>query len=253
MNAPDPFADLIRALQGDSDEIEDAGVRIDSTRRGRTGAPEVIYGRGKAPDQIVAAARRLIEAEGRALVARIEGDVASFVAIELDRIGLDTSIDTTSRTLLARKPGSKPQIAGGRVGILTAGSSDRPQATEAAAVLAEMGCEIRISFDMGVAGLHRLVEPLRDMIAFDPDALVVAAGMDGVLPGVVSGLVSLPIVALPTSTGYGFGGDGVGALTTMLQACAPGISVVNIDNGIGAGIMAGLIANRAASQRSSDR
>ena len=104
--------------------------------------------------------------------------------------------------------------------------------------------------DVGVAGLHRLVSPLRNMIAFDPDALIVAAGMDGVLPGVISGLVPIPIVALPTSTGYGFGGEGLGAMTTMLQACAPGIAVVNIDNGVGAGVMAGLIANRAASQRS---
>jgi NCAIR mutase (PurE)-related protein len=88
------------------------------------------------------------------------------------------------------------------------------------------------------------------MMEFDPDALIVAAGMDGVLPGVISGLVALPIVGLPTSTGYGFGGEGLGAMTTMLQACAPGIAVVNIDNGIGAGVMAGLIANRAASQRS---
>jgi NCAIR mutase (PurE)-related protein len=95
-----------------------------------------------------------------------------------------------------------------------------------------------------------LVAPLRETISFDPDALIVAAGMDGVLPGVVSGLIPLPVVALPTSTGYGFGGEGLGALTTMLQACAPGIAVVNIDNGIGAGIMAGRIANRAAAQRS---
>ena len=184
-------------------------------------------------------------------MARIDGELAELVAIELHGIGLQTTIDPTSRTVLAFEPDSLPPVGGGRVGILTAGSSDRPQATEAAAVLAEMGCETRVSFDMGVAGLHRLVAPLRDMIAFDPDALVVAAGMDGILPSVVSGLVSLPVVALPTSTGYGFGGEGVGALTTMLQACAPGISVVNIDNGIGAGIMAGLIANRAASQRSS--
>jgi NCAIR mutase (PurE)-related protein len=121
---------------------------------------------------------------------------------------------------------------------------------EAAAVLHEMGCEMQSAQDVGVAGLHRLVTPLRTMVEFDPDALIVAAGMDGVLPGVISGLVAIPIVALPTSTGYGFGGAGLGAMTTMLQACAPGIAVVNIDNGIGAGIMAGLIANRAASQRS---
>lgn len=251
MTSPDPFEDLIRALEGETDIAESAGVRIDPSRRRRTGAPEVIYGRGKSREQIVTAVKRLIDAEGRALVARIEDTLSESVSIELSKEGLDVAADPVSSTLLARLPGSSLPTGGGRVCILTAGSSDRPQAREAAAVLAEMGCETRISFDMGVAGLHRLVAPLRATLEFDPDALIVAAGMDGILPGVVSGLIPLPIVALPTSTGYGFGGEGVGALTTMLQACAPGISVVNIDNGIGAGIMAGRIANRAASQRSS--
>jgi hypothetical protein len=161
------------------------------------------------------------------------------------------SYDDIGKMLIVSACGANLEANSGRVGIITAGSSDRSQAAEAVAVLHEMGCETLLVQDMGVAGLHRLVQPLRRVVAFDPDALVVAAGMDGVLPGVISGLVSIPIVALPTSTGYGFGGDGIGAMTTMMQACSPGIAVVNIDNGIGAGVMAGLIANRAASQRSS--
>ncbi|MEZ4532874.1 MAG: nickel pincer cofactor biosynthesis protein LarB [Thermomicrobiales bacterium] len=253
MTNPDPFVDLRRALLGEIESQEEAGVRIDRERHARTGAPEVIYGQGKSPDQIVVAARKLIESEGRVLVARVDGDAVAAITGELSSVGCEIAHDTLGRTLVAMRPGTLPVLTGGRVGILTAGSSDRPQALEAAAVLAEMGCSVSLRFDMGIAGLHRLVEPLRETLAHDPDALIVAAGMDGVLPGVVSGLVSLPVVALPTSTGYGFGGDGLGALTTMLQTCSPGLAVVNIDNGIGAGIMAGLIANRAASQRSAGR
>jgi len=250
MTSIDPFADLRQALLGEDAIVENSAVRIDRSRRARTGAPEVIYGQGKSVDQIVTAVRRMIDAEGRALVARVDPGQVSSVTADLAVANIDAVHDADGRTLTAATPGNIPQTIGGRVGILTAGASDRPQALEAAAVLAEMGCETLVLYDMGVAGLHRLVGPLHEVLQFDPDSLIVAAGMDGVLPGVVSGLVSLPIVALPTSTGYGFGGDGLGALTTMLQACSPGIAVVNIDNGIGAGVMAWLIANRAAAQRS---
>jgi len=248
---PDPFSDLISALNGEIDSTETLGVRIDTARRSRTGAPEVVYGKGKSAEQIATAIQRLIPRERRALAARIEPECATDVQLLLTEIDLQVAYDPVGRTLTASRGDSAPVSTGGRVGIITAGSSDRPQASEASAVLREMGCETLVMHDVGVAGLHRLVQPLRRVLAFDPDAVIVAAGMDGILPGVVSGLVALPIVALPTSTGYGFGGDGIGAMTTMMQACAPGIAVVNIDNGIGAGIMAGLIANRAASQRSS--
>lgn len=251
MNPPDPFADLVSALTGQDEATEDAGIRIDTARRRRTGAPEVVYGKGKNAEQIAVALRRLLDSESHALAARVESDQAAQVEALLASDAITVSYDQIGRTLSAARSSSSSEQTGGRVGIITAGSSDRSQAAEADAVLRQMGCDTLIFHDVGVAGLHRLVQPLRAMIAFDPDALIVAAGMDGVLPGVVSGLVSLPIVALPTSTGYGFGGEGIGAMTTMMQACAPGIAVVNIDNGIGAGIMAGLIANRAASQRSS--
>ena len=246
----DPFDDLIRALSTDDEIAEESGVRIDISRRRRTGAPEVVYGKGKSFDQIVTAIRRLIAIEGRALVARVDLNHVSSISDALTALQIESTYDPDSGTLVAFVSGTEPPTDGGRVGILTAGSSDRPQALEAYAVLTEMGCETCLRFDMGIAGLHRLVQPLREVLRFDPDVLIVAAGMDGVLPGVVSGLVPLPVVALPTSTGYGFGGEGTGALTTMLQTCSPGIAVVNIDNGIGAGVMAGLIANRAASQRS---
>jgi NCAIR mutase (PurE)-related protein len=110
-----------------------------------------------------------------------------------------------------------------------------------------MGCDVVTVADVGVAGLHRLVRPLERIAEFDPHAMIVAAGMDGALPSVVAGLVPYPVIGLPVSVGYGYGGDGTGALMSMLQSCAPGLAVVNIDNGIGAGSMAALIANRAVS------
>jgi NCAIR mutase (PurE)-related protein len=113
-----------------------------------------------------------------------------------------------------------------------------------------MGCEVYTGFDMGVAGLHRLFGPLRQMLdEYRVDVLIVAAGMDGALPSVVSGLADVPVVGLPTAVGYGLGGQGVAALYSMLQTCAPGMAVVNIGNGIGAGAMAGLIANRVAAAK----
>jgi NCAIR mutase (PurE)-related protein len=115
-----------------------------------------------------------------------------------------------------------------------------------------MGCTVHTAYDVGVAGLHRLFEPLSALLGeTEVDVLIVAAGMDGALPSVVSGLVDVPVIGLPTAVGYGLGGDGVAALYAMLQTCAPGMSVVNIDNGIGAGAVAGLIANRAAAARRS--
>ena len=251
MNRVDPFTDLELALTGAQSDLdqEELAVRIDRGRRHRTGAPEVVYCTGKSPDQVVSALQRLVVLEGRAVAARCTIDQAQAVAAEVDP-EFEHEWDAISQLLVVWLPGHQLECARGRVAIVTAGASDRCVAAEAAGILREMGCETMTVHDVGVAGLHRLVQPLRDVIAFDPDALIVAAGMDGVLPGVIAGLVPLPVIGLPTSTGYGFGGDGLGAMTTMLQACSPGIAVVNIDNGVGAAVTAGLIANRAADQRS---
>jgi pyridinium-3,5-biscarboxylic acid mononucleotide synthase len=144
------------------------------------------------------------------------------------------------------QPGYTPARTGGRVGVLSAGTSDVPVAEEAALMAEEMGCQVTRVYDVGVAGLHRLLEPLRALLSSEVDVMIVAAGMDGALPSVVAGLVPVPVIGLPTSVGYGLGGRGVAALLSMLQTCAPGLSVVNIDNGIGAGSTAALIANRVA-------
>lgn len=136
------------------------------------------------------------------------------------------------------------------MGILAAGTADVPYAEQASVIAEEMGCETSVVYDVGVAGLHRLVAPLRRLISDERvDVLIVAAGMDGALPSVVAGLVDVPVIGLPTSAGYGLAGRGVAAILAMLQTCAPGLSVVNIDNGIGAGASAARIANRVAAAR----
>jgi len=152
---------------------------------------------------------------------------------------------------IVRDPGHKaPSQTGGRVGVITAGTSDQPVAEEATLVLREMGCSVTTAYDVGVAGLHRLFDPLRRLLGeAQVDVIIVAAGMDGALPSVVSGLVDVPVIGLPTSVGYGLGGQGEAAILTMLQSCSPGISVVNIDNGVGAAAVAGLIAVRCARAR----
>jgi pyridinium-3,5-biscarboxylic acid mononucleotide synthase len=148
-----------------------------------------------------------------------------------------------------KQPNFQSPSSGGSVAVLTAGTSDIPAAEEAVVVAQEMGCRVFTAYDVGVAGLHRLEQPLRALRQTRADVVIVAAGMDGALPSVVSGLVDVPVIGLPTSVGYGLGGKGVAALLTMLQTCSPGLTVVNIDNGVGAGATAGLIANRVAAAR----
>jgi hypothetical protein len=129
--------------------------------------------------------------------------------------------------------------------VLAAGTADIPVAEEAAVAAEVMGCEVLKAYDVGIAGIHRLFEPLRKMIERGVSALVVVAGMEGALPSVTSSLVDVPVIGVPTSIGYGVGAEGIGALVTMLQTCSPKLAVVNIDNGFGAGIFAALIARQA--------
>ncbi|MCA9864689.1 MAG: nickel pincer cofactor biosynthesis protein LarB [Thermomicrobiales bacterium] len=247
-----PFADLRTALNGcpscrDAEAEAGDAVRVDPSRWRRTGIPEVVYAEHKPVLDVVSALRRLCGGQGRALASRVRPQDVAAIAGALDS-EFEIQEFPQAHCLIVAQPGAQRLQRGGRVGILSAGSSDVPVALEAALIAEEMGASVYRAWDVGVAGLHRLVEPLEAFAAAEVDVIIVAAGMDGALPSVVSGLVPVPVIGLPTSVGYGFGGGGVGAMTTMLQACAPGLSVVNIDNGIGAGATAALIANRAASR-----
>jgi len=223
-------------------------ANLDLQRAARTGIPEVVLAERKLPAQTVAIVQRLLRDLGRVLVSCVPPETLAALEQALSAEVIWTRYGE-GRTLALQLPGADMATSSGQVGVLTAGTGDIPIAEEAAALCREMGCAVHCAYDVGVAGLHRLFEPLRMLLAVPVDAIVVAAGMDGALPSVVAGLVDVPVIGLPTSVGYGFGGGGMGALTSMLQTCTPGLAVVNIDNGIGAGAMAGLIAVRAAAAR----
>ena len=242
----DPFADLLRALESAEGASSD-DIRVDGGRRRRTGAPEVVLAAGKTDEQIASAVERLLVHESRVVISRSAEDQLERIAALLPSHRLD--LTSMSGIAVVIRDDAPRRESGGRVACISAGSSDVAVAMEAVVVAREMGCAVETAWDVGVAGLHRLVEPLRQIAAWGTDALIVAAGMDGVLPSVAAGLVDIPVIGLPVGTGYGHGGGGEAALGTMLQSCAPGVVVVNINNGVGAGIAAGKIANRAAIAR----
>lgn len=207
-------------------------ANVDHHRTLRMGMPEVVFAEGKTAAQVAAIARRLA-ARGPLLVTRLSPDKASAVR----RAVRGATWDPVSRTL---RRGRMPVPARGPVGVCCAGTSDIPACEEAAATLDVMGVDVVRIYDVGVAGLHRLLSRREDLEACV--ALVVAAGMEGALPSVVGGLLGKPVVGLPTSVGYGASLGGVAALLAMLNSCAPNVAAVNIDNGFGAGVVAGLVA-----------
>jgi hypothetical protein len=222
-------------------------ARLDVNRDLRKGVPEVVYAPRKTDADLEAIARRFLADRGLVLVSRLEPERAERLRralVEEVAEALTFVYDPAARVLAARTPAYRPPEPGGCVGLLTAGTSDIPVAEEAALVITHMGCRVERGYDTGVAGMHRLLEPLTRMIESGADALVVVAGMEGALPSVVAGLVDVPVIGVPTSTGYGLGGDGTAALYSILQSCSPGLVAVNIDNGVGAGAAAALIARR---------
>jgi pyridinium-3,5-biscarboxylic acid mononucleotide synthase len=223
-------------------------ARPDYQRAQRKGVPEVIMAGTKTVPQCLTIVASFLERTGRAILSRVSPEQHAALVELYGCNGLEWY--AASRAAIVRCNGTRVAPTGGRVGILTAGTSDQAIAEEAAIVCQEMGCTVVAVYDVGVAGLHRLFAPLERLLREEQvDAIIVAAGMDGALPSVVSGLVDVPVIGLPTSVGYGMGGKGEAALLAMLQTCSPGLAVVNIDNGVGAGAMAGLIANRAAAAR----
>ncbi len=213
-------------------------ARLDLDRAARTGDPEVVYGAGKTPEQVAAILLRLAESHpDRAVLAtRLGPEAREVVTATVPGAVVD---DLAGCATL----GPLPEPAG-TVVVVSAGTSDGPVAAEAALTARVHGAGVEVVQDVGVAGLHRLLAVLPQLEA--ADCLVVVAGMEGALASVVGGLVGVPIVAVPTSVGYGASLGGVAALLAMLNSCAPGVSVVNIDNGYGAGVAAARVARRAA-------
>jgi len=215
--------------------FEDIGcAHVDHHRALRKGFPEVIFGEGKTSEQIIAILEKLEQSENIVLVTRIDPQKADAV---LSRFPNAQYFDDARLLKIEKQP---PEITGlGTILILSAGTSDIPVVMEAFLTAKAMGNEVKTLFDVGVAGIHRLFAHQKELEK--ASVIVVAAGMEGALPSVVGGLVKAPVIAVPTSVGYGTSFNGMTALLGMLNSCSSNIAVVNIDNGFGAGYMASTI------------
>jgi len=220
---------------------------IDPSRHLRRGVPEVVLADSKSPEEAAEIALALFRKNGYAFLTRVDSlrwrEIVD--AFEQNDIRAVMHYNEKGRTLIIRDENTPQSTYWGKVGIITAGTSDIPVAEEAREACEFMGCEVIRAYDIGISALHRLFSPLIKMLEKGVSVIVVAAGMEGALPSVVSGLVPVPVIGVPTPIGYGFGGRGEAALKAMLQSCSPGLVVVNIGNGFGAGITAALIARQA--------
>ena len=240
-------------------ELDDV-AQIDTSRKDRTGFPEAILADSKDYDDLLTIIKRFfekqesednsIELKNNIIITRLSKERYESLEKDLAYLlekGIKFDYNKRAKILIIYKDALvdyNPEY--GKVGILTAGTSDIAIAEEAKVVVEQGGCEAITSYDIGVAGIHRLFPQIAHMVEEDVCAFIVCAGMEGALPSVVAGLVDVPVIAVPTSVGYGIGADGKAALYSMLQSCAPGLSVVNIDNGFGAGVCALTIAKNIA-------
>ncbi len=214
--------------------FEDLGyARVDHHRAIRQGFPEVIFGRGKTPEQIAGISERLLGNAANLLVTRT--DRSAFECVQ--RIAEDAIFHEMSGAITVTR--DRTERGRGKIAIVTAGTSDIPVAEEAAITAEIMGNQTTRLYDVGVAGIHRVLSQLE--LLQSAKVIVCVAGMEGALPSVVGGLVGVPVIAVPTSIGYGASFGGVAALLGMLNSCASNVTVVNIDNGFGAGFVASLI------------
>ena len=214
--------------------FEDIGfAKVDHHRAIRKGFPEVVFGLEKTPEQVGMLAATLLERSDRLLVTKTTLQAYRAVC----EAAPDAVFDEMSRTITVNRNDSREPMPG--VVVASAGTSDLPIAAEAAVTAEIMGCRVERVVDVGVAGIHRLFAEMPTIA--EAEVVVVVAGMEGALASVVGGLVRAPVIAVPTSVGYGSSFDGLAALLAMLNSCAPGVSVVNIDNGFGAGYMAAMI------------
>ncbi len=214
--------------------FEDLGyAKIDHHRSLRTGYPEVIFCRGKSVEEITGIFQEMSRHNNTIIATRAERDVYEAVK----KIRNDSVYNEKAKLLTTGK--TPDPVSPSIIAVVSAGTSDIPVAEEAAATAEALGNRVERLYDVGVAGIHRLLDNMELII--NSSVLVVVAGMDGVLPSIVGGLVDRPVVAVPTSVGYGASFDGLAALLTMLNSCAPGVAVMNIDNGFGAGYFASML------------
>ena len=213
---------------------------LDHHRTLRTGIPEVVFGENKSAQQICQIFSRMVRQDGAVMATRVSAEKAEVVCGQFT----EAVYHESARIIVVKK--SKERISGAPIVIASAGTSDMPVAEEAKVTAEALGYDVQPVYDVGVAGIHRLYNSMD--ILRNAAVVVVVAGMEGALPSVVAGLIDKPVIAVPTSVGYGAGSGGVAALLGMLNSCAPGMSVVNIDNGFGGACMAVLIARGVSGQ-----
>ena len=221
-----------------------AAANLDLGRLARTGKPEIVRCAGKSVQQAIDLSLPFLEEPG--VVALSGAQPEHEAALREHRPDALIRFDEVAGVLIARHPEKAEPESIGSAAIITAGTSDQPIALQAKMIAEMLGADVTLHADVGISGLHRLFPVLQEVVEADPAVVVVIAGQEGGLAPVVAGLLELPIIAVPTSTGTGYGGEGLGALSTMLQSCSLGLAVVNIDNGIAAGVMAATIARRAS-------
>ncbi|MEM3795955.1 MAG: nickel pincer cofactor biosynthesis protein LarB [Archaeoglobaceae archaeon] len=214
-------------------------VKLDLEREKRAGKPEAIFGEGKSREIIVKIAEEYREKGKPVLFTRLNKEQM----LELKKLGAE--VNEMARTATFGRANEKT----GKVAILTAGTADVAVAEEARVTAEFLGLETLTFYDVGVAGLHRVIEPVRAIMNSDVDSVIVIAGMEGALPSIVASLVDLPVIAVPTSIGYGVHLKGISTLFAMLQSCPSGVAVVNVDNGFGAAVFAYLISRVARGKR----
>jgi len=224
-------------------EIRDV-ARLDIYRDKRCGIPEVIFSEHKEPKWLIRILIEMTKERGYAIATRIDKKYLGEIKRKLPP-SLRLQHYEEAKIIAVSKINYEwpKQIA--KVGLIAAGTTDIPVAEEGRVIMELLGCKVIFAYDVGVAGIHRLFLPLEEMLKEKVSCIVVVAGMEGTLPTVVKSLVDVPVIGAPTSTGYGYGGKGESALMTMLQSCSPGLVVVNIDNGFGAGAAAVLIAKQS--------
>ncbi|WP_455278057.1 nickel pincer cofactor biosynthesis protein LarB [[Eubacterium] cellulosolvens] len=229
------------------DEISNI-AKLDINRELRGGIPEIILAEGKNNEDLLNITKIMLKEKGRTIISRANKEQLEFIRKTSPKNSI-INIHQKAGMCILKMRNFHIYNTGGKIGILAAGTADVPIAEESKIISEELGCQTITAYDVGIAGIHRLFPSLKSMIDKDVDVIIVIAGREGALPSVVSGLVDIPVIGVPTSVGYGFGEKGIASLMAMLQGCSLGLSVVNINGGVAAGVIAVLIANRAAKFR----
>jgi len=230
--------------------IEELGkyVKFDIGREIRRGIPEIVLAEGKSSDILMNLINRIVNRSGRVIVSRATNEQLKIIK-EIQNKNLEIKVNEEAHIAIVRRRDLEREKLHCKVGIITAGTYDVPVAEEAKEIVEELGCEVETLYDVGIAGLQRAIEAAKKLKEYDVDIAIVIAGREGALPSIIASLLDIPIIAVPTSSGYGAGSGGLAALLSMLQSCSLGMAVVNIDNGVGAALFATLICRRISQLR----